>query len=244
MNNSFVTRMNAFLFSTVSSGATLSKHAPVLGCERGLSVPPSFIFSAPRTLLKLSDGTGVPEVLFLFASNFERPMNQSLVLESRLPLIPVGGCSVFVAFRLSRAPQTSESQPSPQTSQCDQTLWQYVYHPARLQVLDPCISVTGSVEEVRKEADGDIHILFRLDQQFESLLNEKNVSRQYGALVLEPTCQGNVRQADAEEPCSRYNGPYFEPQIGQRYLVSGTYVHGPDDGWNELHPVTSMQPVQ
>ncbi len=80
--------------------------------------------------------------------------------------------------------------------QCDQSLWQYVYNPGRLRVLDPCISVSGSVEEVRKEADGDVHILFRLDQQFESLLNEKNVSRQYGALVLEPICQGKVRQAD------------------------------------------------
>ena len=158
----------------------------------------------------------------------------------------VGGCSFFVAYRLSHAPQTSEPQASPQTTaiQCDQSLWQYVYNPGRLQVLDPCISVTGTVEEVRKEADGDVHILFRLDQQFESLLNEKNVSRQRGDLVLEPICQGDVRQADATEPCSRYSGPYFEPQIGQRYLVSGAYVHDADHGWNELHPVTSMQPVQ
>jgi hypothetical protein len=161
-------------------------------------------------------------------------------------LLLVGGCSFIVAYRLSQAPQTSEPQASPQTTaiQCDQSLWQYVYNPGRLQVLDPCISVTGSVEEVRKEADGDVHILFRLDQQFESLLNEKNVSRQHGDLVLEPICQGKVRQADAEEPCSRYNGLYFEPQIGQRYLVSGAYVHDADHGWNELHPVTSMQPVR
>jgi len=29
------------------------------------------------------------------------------------------------------------------------------------------------VEEIRKEADSDIHILFRLDQQFESLLKRE-----------------------------------------------------------------------
>jgi hypothetical protein len=94
----------------------------------------------------------------------------------------VGGCSFFVTYRLSHPPQTPGPQASPQTTaiQCDQSLWQYVYNPGRLQVLDPCISVTGSVEEVRKEADGDVHILFRLDQQFESLLNEKNVSRLSG----------------------------------------------------------------
>jgi len=158
----------------------------------------------------------------------------------------VGGCSFFVAYRLSHRVQTSEPEAPPQTSatQCDQSLWEYVYNPGRLQVLDPCISVTGTVDEIRKEEDGDVHILFRLDQQFESLLNEKNIARQYGDLVLEPICQGKVRQADAAEPCSQYPGPYFEPEIGQRYLVSGTYVHDADHGWNELHPVTSMQPIQ
>jgi len=110
--------------------------------------------------------------------------------------------------------------------------------------LDPCLSVTGAVEEVRKEADGDVHILFRLDQQFASLLNEKNISKQQGDLVLEPICQVKVRQPDAEEPCSQYSGPYFEPVVGQRYLVWGVYVHDADHGWNELHPVTSMQPIE
>ncbi len=158
----------------------------------------------------------------------------------------VGGCSFFVAYRLSHSPQKPGPQASPQTSaiQCNQSLWQYVYNPGRLQVLDPCISITGTVEETREEADGDVHILFRLDQQFESLLNEKNISRQHGDLILEPICQGKVRQSDAAEPCSRYDGPYFEPEIGQRYLVSGAYVHDADHGWNELHAVTSMQPVQ
>jgi len=159
----------------------------------------------------------------------------------------IAGCSFIVTYRLSHTPQTPETEASPPTSdqQCDATLWQYVYHPARLEVLgDPCISVTDSVEKIRKEADGDLHILFHVDRQFESLLNEKNISRQYGDLILEPICQGTVSQADATEPCSGYNGPHFEPQIGQRYLVSGTYVHDVDHGWNELHPVSSMQPIQ
>jgi hypothetical protein len=50
---------------------------------------------------------------------------------------------------------------------------------------------------------------------------------------------GQSQQADAEESCSGYNGPYFEPQIGQRYLVSGAYVRDADHGWNELHAVTA-----
>ena len=151
----------------------------------------------------------------------------------------------FVVYRVLGPHQTSGNPDSLQTSdaQCDQSLWQFVYNPGRLHVLALCVSVTGTVDEVRREADGDIHILFRLDQEFASLLNEKNISRQYGDLVLEPICQGRVTQTDAAEPCSRYDGPYFEPQVGQRYRVSGSYVHDADHGWNELHPVTSMQPI-
>jgi len=159
----------------------------------------------------------------------------------------VGACSFFLAYRFLQSPGPGQGdQESSQTTDahCDQSLWQYVYNPGRLQVLNPCISVTGAVEEIRKEADGDVHILFRLDQKFTALLNEKNMSQQQGDLVLEPICQGKVRQADAAEPCSQYNGPYFQPMVGQRYLVWGTYVHDADHGWNELHPVTSMQPTE
>ena len=46
------------------------------------------------------------------------------------------------------------------TAQCDQSLWNYVYHPQRLQVLQPCITVTGTIDEIRKEADGDYHVQF------------------------------------------------------------------------------------
>ena len=159
-------------------------------------------------------------------------------------LLAVAGC-VFLAYRLSHSPENSGNSSSPQAeTQCDRGLWQYIYHPARLQVLAPCISVTGVVDEVRKESDGDIHILFRVDHEFESLLNDENIAREHGDLILEPICQHSPTQADARGPCSGYDGPYFEPQIGQRYLVWGAYVYDADHGWNELHPVTSMQPIE
>jgi hypothetical protein len=156
------------------------------------------------------------------------------------------GAATFLVYEAWHPPQVSQPQESPQATaaKCDQSLWEYVYNPSRLHVLEACISVTGTVDEVRKEADGDFHVRFRLDHQFESLINEKNILRQQGDLVLEPICQGKVRQADAEEPCSRYNGPYFEPVVGERYQVSGAYVLDADHGWNEVHPVSSMQPIQ
>ena len=163
-----------------------------------------------------------------------------------IALIVIVGACVFFVYRALHSSQVHRHVQSPETTvaKCDQSLWQYVYNPGRLQVINPCISVSGTVDEVRKEADGDVHILFHLDQEFESLLNEKNISKQHGDLVLESICQSKVRQADAAEPCSRYPGPYFELEIGRRYLISGTYVHDADHGWNELHPVTSMQSVE
>jgi len=161
-------------------------------------------------------------------------------------LLLVFAACAFLIYRAVQLAQDSESEKSgPDTvAQCDHSLWNHVYHPGRLQILAPCVSVTGTVEEIRKEADGDYHVLFRLDQHFESLLNQKNLSRQQGDLVLELICQGKVRQADAVDSCSGYEGPNFDPEIGQRYLASGPYVYDADHGWNELHPVNSMHPVQ
>ncbi len=141
------------------------------------------------------------------------------------------------------------SRPPEEISQgditrCDQGLWNYVYHPDRLQVLNPCISITGVVDKVTHEADGDYHIRFHLDQEYVSLLNEKNISDQHGDLVLESICQGKVSQADAVDSCNQYDGPHIRPEVGQRYLVWGSYVHDSDHGWNELHPISSMEPIQ
>jgi len=162
-----------------------------------------------------------------------------------IALVLIVAAVALLAYELwlSRQPtRPPESQATP--LQCDQNLWQFVYHPNRLQVLNPCLSVTGAVDEVRQEPDGDLHVRFRLDQQFASLLNEKNISSQQGDLVLEPICQLHVTQADAVAPCKPYSGPFFQPQVGQRYLVWGAHVNDAEHGWNELHPITSMQPTQ
>ena len=162
-----------------------------------------------------------------------------------LLLLVLAACAFLVYRALQLAQDSGPEKSGPDNAaQCDQGLWTHVYHPARLKVLDPCISVTGIVESVRKEADGDYHVLFRLDQEFESLLNEKNISRQNGDLVLEPICQDTVRQPDAVDSCSGYEGPYFEIEIGRRYLASGPYVYDADHGWNEVHPVNSMRPIE
>jgi hypothetical protein len=129
-------------------------------------------------------------------------------------------------------------KPPQGTEGCDATLWNYVYHAQRLEILEQCKTVEGVIDKVLREDDGDLHI--RLDVEDKSLLNEKNFSGQHGMLVLEPICQKEPTQADAIEPCRNYAGPLFQVRAGMRVRVTGTYVLDHEHGWKEIHPMTSI----
>src|SRR3982074_1264898 len=50
----------------------------------------------------------------------------------------------------------------------------HVYNPDRLVVIDPanpCRSVTGIIDFIRQERDGDYHIGLKLDPQYADLVN-------------------------------------------------------------------------
>ena len=132
------------------------------------------------------------------------------------------------------------------TTGCDANLWKHVYHPKRLQVIEQCISVTGTLHHTKKEADGDDHIQLMLDPEFAGLINDRNTSVQHGSLVIEPICQGPVTQADAVAACRDFHSGVEVPAKGTRVRVLGSYVLDtePDHGWTEIHPVTSIAPAQ
>jgi hypothetical protein len=127
---------------------------------------------------------------------------------------------------------------------CDDSLWQHVYHPQRLQVVEKCIAVTGTVHHVKKEADGDDHIQLQLDTQFASLLNDRNKTAQADCLILEPICENPVTQADAITACRDFHSSVEVPSKGTHVRVLGSYVldtEKPGHGWMEIHPVTSIE---
>ncbi len=140
------------------------------------------------------------------------------------------------------APLLEHTGPPQGTSGCDAALWNAVYRPERLEIIEACKTVEGVIQEILPEADGDLHL--RLDVEDKTLLNARNYSGQHGMLVLEPICQKKPTQANAIEPCRNYAGPFFEVHKGMRVRVTGTYVrddkHG---GWMEIHPVTSIVPI-
>jgi hypothetical protein len=139
----------------------------------------------------------------------------------------------------SASTSTPRSTPKPATCRpTDQD--KYVYNPARLAVKAACIHVTGVIEAVRKEADGDLHLLLALDPAYTHLLTPANQGVELGDLVIEPVCVRSVTQADAIDICAADPDPLSPPfpVVGERVWMEGRYVfdlqHG---GWAELHPL-------
>jgi hypothetical protein len=100
-----------------------------------------------------------------------------------------------------------------------------VYSPLRLTVKNPCVSVPGVVLSVTQEHDDDQHI--RLGEVDPKWLNEVNISRARGSLVVEIV-------------------PYIPvaiPPIGARITVIGPWVLDTETGWLEVHPVWQIVPT-
>jgi len=97
-----------------------------------------------------------------------------------------------------------------------------VWKPSRLQLMDACRSVSGTVASVRVEADGDYHVNIRPDAGYQESLNQRNVTVQHGGLVVEviPADQALVAP----------------PRTGEHVQVTGAFVLDRDHGWLEIHP--------
>src|SRR3989454_11963486 len=94
----------------------------------------------------------------------------------------VWGRYVRVTVTSSASPQTIQPSPgvdgSTSMTGCGDALWQHVYHPSRLIVLQDCVTVTGDIVDatqgqahhepdgVRHEGDGGKHGWLKVDPQF------------------------------------------------------------------------------
>jgi hypothetical protein len=124
---------------------------------------------------------------------------------------------------------------------CDDSLWNHVYNPSRLQIVDKCITVTGIIDSIRSERDGDLHIRLKLDPSHSHLVNQANQENQFGDLVLEPICIGKVTQATAISACQNFHQNIDIPPVGSHVRVTGSYVLDKEHGeWAEIHPVTTI----
>jgi hypothetical protein len=116
----------------------------------------------------------------------------------------------------------------------------HIYSPDRLVVYKDCQTVSGIVDRVIVEVDGDYHIRLGLDTPYQNLTNSVNNRDQYGDLVLEIVCANTVTQQDALDACQNYVNHVNVPQEGQHIVATGPYVLDTNHGWTEIHPVYSL----
>jgi hypothetical protein len=117
----------------------------------------------------------------------------------------------------------------------------HVYNPYRLQLVKPCITVSGVIENKFEEADGDYHLRLALDSQYSNLTNSANDQYQYGDLVVEIICALPISQQDAVLACQGYTNNITIPSVNDHITVTGPYVLDSDhSGWAEIHPVYSL----
>ncbi len=132
-------------------------------------------------------------------------------------------------------------QDTPASCQDPDSISSHVYNPSRLIVQKACVTVTGTVERVISEDDGDYHLRLRLDPEYANLTNAANDTYQYGDLVVEIICARQVIQQDAIAACANYENRIPIPGQGQHIMTSGPYVLDSGHyGWAEIHPVYSL----
>jgi hypothetical protein len=129
---------------------------------------------------------------------------------------------------------------------CDQSLWKHVYQPTRLQVVDPCITITGTITKMGLDPDGDTHVLLAPDPQFLQYVNNVNVKQLNGNLMVEAVCFHQIKPSliDANAACQNYQSNIIILPLHSHVQVTGSYVIDTETGgWAEIHPVSSISPI-
>jgi len=115
-----------------------------------------------------------------------------------------------------------------------------IWNAKRLDIIEPCVTITGVVTAVRPILDGDLHLHLRPDPEFAGLLNQKNIQARGGNLILEPQCFWAMWRRNSTGSCKNRGYKMHIPKVGTRVRVTGTFVFDRDHGWNELHPIFKM----
>jgi hypothetical protein len=134
-----------------------------------------------------------------------------------------------------------------------------VYVPGRLQVLDRCGTVSGTVDCLKAEPDGDLHLRVRLDSRDAALLRPANALQtcadQPGPhLVVEiiPQHPEGILFRDNNADAGGFVSP-AAPAVGDQITVTGPevidknllhrilYQGRPAENWAEIHPAWAIR---
>jgi hypothetical protein len=150
--------------------------------------------------------------------------------------------AMFILLSLVFSFIRSEAQKT--VNSCDPKLWNFVWEPERLDVLDKCKTVTGVIVEKNADPDGDEHMLLKLDAGQENLLKKKNFTKKDGNLVIEAICINHITRKSAKGICKGYTNQVQIPNVGDHVKVTGSYVLDTHNGWAEIHPITMVEKLK
>jgi len=113
-----------------------------------------------------------------------------------------------------------------------------VHHPDRLILLDSSKTLSGRVEKIESDIDGDIHIRLKIGDS--SLLVKNNYKDENGCLVGEIVCV----VPSIFPICWFYKNKITIPREGDNIEIEGPYVF--DNGHNitEIHPIMNLKIIK
>jgi hypothetical protein len=174
-----------------------------------------------------------------------------LELTAVIVVVALGGClNAFSGARgrLQRLPSAQCKPGAPLAG---------VYLPFRLHVKKRCVTVTGIVDCLRREPDGDVHIDLRLSRAYRRLLTSANAFQRclhHGGphLVVEIIPQqGRLPFPDNSASLAGFVTPRAPP-VGAHIRVTGAYVWDTNAlhdlifrgknvaDWAEIHPAWNI----
>jgi hypothetical protein len=133
-----------------------------------------------------------------------------------------------------------------------------VYFPHRLKVKRRCVTVSGIVDCLRREPDGDVHIELRVDRAYRRLLTSANAFQRCPGhkgphLVVEIIPQGEgLPFPDNSASLAGFVTPKA-PRVGAHIRVTGPYVWDSNtlhdlifpgknvSNWAEIHPAWNIE---
>jgi hypothetical protein len=110
-------------------------------------------------------------------------------------------------------------------------------------VLKPCRRAAGVVVDVAHEGDGDYHVWFTVDPGYGDLLNLEDHFQAQLAMLAEitPECPLSTHPPDAKSAAECPKSRLPIPHLRDHIEIYGPWVFDADHGWNEIHPVDSIQ---
>jgi hypothetical protein len=177
---------------------------------------------------------------------YNKTMLITIIVYALTFLIGLFLSSALLSSSVAAAPSSANNSTKSTQGICDQSIWNHVYQPARLRVVDPCITITGTITKIGLNPDGDTHILLAPDPQFLHYINNVNVKQLNGNLMVEAVCFHHIKRSliDANAACQNYQSNIVIPPLHSHVQVTGSYVIDTETGgWAEIHPVSSISRI-